>query len=672
MQFYYKFADYNSQNMRLLSLLFSKNSSLPRWFVFLFDLGICAVAYFFTILFRQAFSDTNDAIFWGMASLPAVLVIKGIFILYYKLHSGVLRHTSIHDGLNVFYAMALSGASMLLLDTLAKYLSDSETHFIPISVILLDFIISLIALTSFRLMVRLLYVRSLRSSVTTKDQYFAVYGAGEAGLVTKRKLEEESRQSIKVVAFFDDSPNKQHKYVQGVKIYNGLTEFEEIVKKLNVNTLVIAIPSLSKVRKQDIIENCLNLNIQVRSVPPVDKWINGELSFNQIKHARIEDLIDRDIIELDINGIAMQLNNKIVMVTGAGGSIGSEMVNQIAAFKPKKLICVDKSEIRLYELESGLAKNKKNELNTFIEIVIGDITNKNRMQHIFEKYKPEIVFHAAAYKHVPLMEDNPTEAVYTNVYGTKIIADLSICHGVKKFVMVSTDKAVNPTNVMGASKRIAEIYVQSLNNHLKSRETDNTKFITTRFGNVLGSSGSVIPRFRKQIEEGGPITVTHPDITRYFMTITEACQLVLEAGHMGKGGEIFIFDMGKPVKIVDLAKKMVKLSGLTLGKDIQLVFSGLRPGEKISEELLNDKENTLPTHHNKIMIGKVIPYEFNIVKSLIDELIDLCSTQDDMKVVGLMKKIVPEFKSKNSIFESLDKNVQLPNSNELQQMLMED
>lgn len=655
--------------MKFLAYIFSRKASLPRWFVYIVDVGICAVAYLATIVLKFSFDFNSNALMWGLKSLPFVLIIKSVFIYYYKLYAGVLRHTSLHDGLNILYSMSLSGASMLMFNTVVLYFYPSILQYIPLPVVILDFIISIAMLTSFRLFVRLLYVRT-RKSLIENVENFAIYGAGEAGQITKKKLEEESSHKIKVVAFFDDHINKQGKYVQGVKIHNGLTDFEEVIKKYKIKHLVIAIPSLSKTRKHDIIENCLALNIRVSTVPPVDKWINGELSFNQIKHARIEDLIDREVIELDINGIATQLHNKVVMVTGAGGSIGSEIVNQITSFKPKKLVCLDKSEIKLYELESYLAKEKKVQLDTFIDIVIGDITNKERMSMIFNKYKPEIIYHAAAYKHVPLMEDNPSEAVYVNVNGTKVLADLAVEHKVEKFVMVSTDKAVNPTNVMGASKRIAEMYVQALNNFLKENNNQHTKFITTRFGNVLGSSGSVIPRFRKQIEEGGPITVTHPDITRYFMTIPEACQLVLEAGHMGNGGEIYIFDMGKPVKIVDLAKKMVKLSGLTLGKDIQLIFTGLRPGEKIYEELLNDKENTLPTHHQKIMIGKVIPNKYNEVNQKISELINLYKQQDDLKIVAKMKEIVPEFKSKNSIYESLDINVQLPNSNQLEEMLL--
>ena len=451
----------------------------------------------------------------------------------------------------------------------------------------------------------------------------------------------------------------KNKSLEGIRIFDFEKNLIELNSKYEIDNLIISGINLSKNRKQEIIDKCLNNNITVQSVPPVEKWINGELSFNQIKTVKIEDLIERDVIELDIDAIGQQLNGKVVMVTGAAGSIGSEIVNQLCKFKIKKIIAVDSSEESLYQLDSRISENLQNVNRKNIEIVVADITNLERMKGLFERFQPEMVYHAAAYKHVPLMENNPSEAIKTNVKGTMTIANLSVEFGVDKFVMVSTDKAVNPTNVMGASKRIAEIYVQSLSNSIKQNNTSKTKFITTRFGNVLGSSGSVIPRFRKQIEAGGPITVTHPEITRYFMTIPEACQLVLEAGYMGNGGEIYVFDMGKSVKIIDLAKKMIRLSGFTLGKDIQIVYTGLRPGEKIYEELLNDQENTVPTHHSKIMIGKVRNYDFNMVKNSIDELLELYNFQNQTAIVAKMKEIVPEFISKNSPFEHLDKKQEL-------------
>ncbi|MFY8109169.1 MAG: polysaccharide biosynthesis protein [Bacteroidia bacterium] len=655
--------------MKIFRILFSNSSKIPRWFIFLFDMGLCALAYILAIFARFSMDLNMEYLYPSLTVLPIYFLVKGVTMSYFRLNAFVIRHTSVQDGLRIFYAMVGASFILFFVDSIYNYLPSNKLHLFPLSILLIDFVLSTFFLASFRVFIKLMYIR-INSTTSKSIINYAIYGAGDAGITTKRKLEQESRRGIRVAAFFDDSIDKHRKILEGVSIYNGTSELEDIITRHNIEQVIIAIPSISKSRKQDIVERCLALNVNVRTVPPIEKWINGELSFNQIKNIKIEDLIERDVIELDKAKIGNQVNGKVVMVTGAGGSIGSEMVRQIIKFKPKKLLCVDKSEIKLYELDGELRESHKNELNTFVEILIGDITNEARMKMIFEKFKPQIIYHAAAYKHVPLMEENPSEAIWVNVKGTKTIADLAYQYNSDRFVMVSTDKAVNPTNVMGASKRIAEIYVQSLyHNALKNNV--KTKYITTRFGNVLGSSGSVIPRFRKQIEDGGPITVTHPDITRYFMTIPEACQLVLEAGNMGNGGEIYIFDMGKSTKIVDLARKMIKLSGLTLGKDIQIVFTGLRPGEKIYEELLNDEENTLPTHHSKIMIGKVRTYDFAEVESNTKELINLYQTQDMMKIVTKMKTIVPEFKSKNSIYESLDNDVRLPDSSDLEKMLLQ-
>jgi FlaA1/EpsC-like NDP-sugar epimerase len=644
--------------MKYLRLLFTISSNIPRWIIFLFDIGICAFAFILAVTLRYSFR-LSDVIFESIVtSLPLVLSVKAIFMMYFRLFSGIIRHTSIQDGTKIIKTTLFSSIGLFLISYFYKYFFISGNSYIPNSIIILDFIIATFFLGSFRILIKLLYIKTT-SLNNGKVVNYVIFGAGEEGIIAKRKLEQHRGSNIKVVAFFDDNISMKGKSIEGIRIFEFDKDLEYIIKKHDIDNLIISGINIGKNRKQEIVEKCLNNNINVQSVPPVEKWINGELSFNQIKTIKIEDLIEREIIELDIDAIGKQLNGKVVMVTGAAGSIGSEIVNQLCKFKIKKLIAVDASEESLYQLDVKISENINNNIKKNIEIIVADITNIARMKGLFERFQPEMIYHAAAYKHVPLMENNPSEAIKTNVKGTMILANLSAEFKVEKFVMVSTDKAVNPTNVMGASKRIAEIYVQSLSKCIKKNNTSETKFITTRFGNVLGSSGSVIPRFKKQIDVGGPITVTHPEITRYFMTIPEACQLVLEAGYMGNGGEIYIFDMGKSVKIIDLAKKMIRLSGLTLGKDIQIIYTGLRPGEKIYEELLNDQENTIPTHHSKIMIGKVRDYDFETVKNDIQSLLDLYNTQNQTAIVAKMKEIVPEFISQNSPYEHLDNKQEL-------------
>jgi FlaA1/EpsC-like NDP-sugar epimerase len=455
------------------------------------------------------------------------------------------------------------------------------------------------------------------------------------------------------------------KTIDGIRIFDAKNLVEYITQH-ELDEIIFASYTIPKERKSEIVEVCLENGIKVLNIPPPNVWTDGKLQTTQIKKLNIEDLLDRKSIEIDIEGIGKQLEGKRILITGAAGSIGSEIVRQLSKFDVGLIILCDQSESALHELYLELTETTKNKN---FHAFIGDVRDDKRMDHLFSTLKPHYVYHAGAYKHVPLMEDNPSEAIKTNVLGTKTIADKAVKYGVQKFVMISTDKAVNPTNVMGASKRIAEIYVQSLNNSLHHRNhifsnglsyinelevKPITKFITTRFGNVLGSNGSVIPRFKQQIEKGGPVTVTHPEITRYFMTIPEACRLVLEAGCMGEGGEIYVFDMGKSVKIVDLAKKMIQLAGMVPNQDIMIEYSGLRPGEKLFEELLNDNENTMPTHHEKIMIGKVREYAFDDIQLQIYALIDHARRSDDMQVVARMKELVKEYKSKNSIFEELD------------------
>jgi FlaA1/EpsC-like NDP-sugar epimerase len=622
--------------------IFEKNT--PRWIVFSLDLAICAFSLVLAFLLRFNFTFPPKEVEIFLQALPVVLAVRAVSFYISKTYQGIIRYTGSKDAQRIFIVVTAGSAFLALLSLVMSYVREERLFLLPYSILVIDYMTTVFVMITSRLAIKALYFE-LKNPNREKTSVI-IFGAGESGIITKRTLDRDAGTKYKVLAFIDDNPGKAGKKLEGSTIY-PFEKLEDLLKNNSVAHVIISIQDLNPKRKQDIVDLCLNYNTKVLNVPPVSTWINGELSFKQIKKVKIEDLLERDPIKLDEENIRRQISEKVILVTGAAGSIGSEMVRQIIRFNPRKLVLLDQAESPLYDMEMEL--NDKYRFQAF-EVVIGDIRNAERMENLFRTFRPQVVYHAAAYKHVPMMENNPSEAVLTNVLGTKVIADLSVSYNVEKFVMVSTDKAVNPTNVMGASKRVAEIYTQSLNNSSPA----STRFITTRFGNVLGSNGSVIPRFRQQIEKGGPVTITHPDITRYFMTIPEACQLVLEAGVMGKGGEVFIFDMGQSVKIVDLAKKMVKLSGLTLGKDIQIVYTGLRPGEKLYEELLNDHENTLPTHHSQIMIARVKEYDMETVSRHISELIALFDKQDNMAIVKKMKEIVPEFVSNNSVYETLD------------------
>ena len=621
------------------------NRRLPRWIVLQIDVFLCVVAVIGAFYLRFNFQIPADIWYEIPYSLVGLIFIKLFFFYIIKPYAGIIRYTSIEDAKKLFKALTLSFFVELVFDLILN--SSTQILITPRSVLVIDYVLSLLFLAAFRILAKIAYFEYRNQNV--KKTNVIIYGAGEAGMIVKRTLNQYSGGSYHVVAIVDDNLSRKGGIMDGVKIYNT-EDFEDLVVDKDVTDVIIAIQKLSPSRKSAFVEKCLALGIQVRSVPPVEKWINGELSLKQIKDVNIEELLGRTPINLDNKAVRRDLEGKIVLVTGAAGSIGSEIARQVLGFSPKLLILLDQNETALYDLELDISElpTKSN-----FETVIADVRNKDRMRRVFAAFKPEVVFHAAAYKHVPVMEENPSEAVLANIAGTRNVADMSVEFGVKKFVMVSTDKAVNPTSVMGASKRIAEIYAQALNKEMVAKGKP-TRFVTTRFGNVLGSNGSVIPRFKKQIAEGGPITITHPEITRYFMTIPEACQLVLEAGSMSIGGEIFLFDMGESVRIVDLAKKMIKLSGLTLGQDIQITFTGLRPGEKLYEELLNNQENTKPTHHSKIMIAQVREYDYKEITKNIDDLICLFETQDNYRIIGQMKMIVPEYVSNNSIYEELD------------------
>jgi FlaA1/EpsC-like NDP-sugar epimerase len=582
--------------------------------------------------------------------LMLMLLLKALAIVVTKSYKGIVKYTSIQDATRIFLAMTISTFAFVII---RRYMQSQHDVLIVArrSIIIMDYFICLVALTSLRIGYKLIY-RRINRIQHNNLQNIIIYGAGHTGMMAKRSIEADMTSRFKVIAFLDDNRQLAGKSAEGVPIYNFNKKFDYVTEKFLPKELIIAIPEIAGYKKKKVMEIGLQHNLVIKNVPPIDKWINGEFTFNQIKNVNVSDLLGREPMDLENKNIQNALKGKVVLVTGAAGSIGSEIAKQCTEYNPKYLMLLDQAETPLYELEYKI--NKPN-----IEMMIGDVANEGRMRQLFKAFKPDIIFHAAAYKHVPLMEDNPYEAVNTNVFGTRILANLAVEYNAEKFVFVSTDKAVNPTNIMGASKRIAEMYVQSLNNILDIKQDTHTKFITTRFGNVLGSNGSVIPRFKQQIEEGGPLTVTHPDITRYFMTIPEACQLVLEAGSMGNGGEIYIFDMGESVRIVDLAKKMIKLSGFQEGKDIEIVFTGLRPGEKLTEELLNQKEQTIGTHHPKIMVAKVRKSDYAEIEDVIEGMLRNRDKLTNRLIVTSMKQMIPEFISNNSIYEELDKKAQL-------------
>ena len=612
----------------------------PRWLVFLIDLLICLFSLSFAYYVRFEFTISASDIKALSFVVPLLLFIRATTFLVFRTYAGLIRYTSAKDAERIF--TVVTAGSVLIIISNIIYYNVNGLYILPNSIFVIDYFVTSIILIGSRLVVKAVYFNVTNSG--SEQENIIIYGAEQFASLVKSTLDRDAGTNFNVIAFIDPFSKNEGKKIEGISIYNT-DKLDYLMQKHRISKLIIAKKYFDPIKKNKLVEKCLNYDVKVLTVPDVNTWINGVLSLNQIKSIKIEDLLERAPIILDKKRIQTDIKGRVVLISGAAGSIGSELVRQIARFSPKKIILFDHAETPLYDIDLEL----KETFHFFdFEIVIGSITNDYRIRKIFEVFRPSIVFHAAAYKHVPLMENNPTEAIFNNVYGTKMIADLSVEFGVDKFVMISTDKAVNPTNIMGASKRIAEIYIQTLN------KNKSTRFITTRFGNVLGSNGSVIPRFKKQIEKGGPVTITHPEVTRFFMTIPEACQLVLEAGAMGEGGEIFIFDMGKSVKIIDLAKKMIKLSGLTLGRDIQLNFTGLRPGEKLYEELLNNKENTTSTHHPQIMIAKVREYNPDVVFNQIDKLLTILPIHNNFKLVGLMKEIVPEFESQNSIFEELD------------------
>ncbi|TNE97059.1 MAG: polysaccharide biosynthesis protein [Bacteroidetes bacterium] len=617
----------------------------PRWIIIIADLCLSLMALLVSYVIRFDLEANEELIRaeWAILSRSIGIYIGVKLVVFYlfKVHKGLIRHTSTEDFFRIFKANVISSALFVTLG-LIRYYEFDGFYLFPTSVLITEFIISTLFIVGSRFAIKLIYLESVKSKAA--DKHVLIYGAGISGLITKRTIEKDLSIGYNIVGFLDDNRKMKGNRLEGQTIYHT-DDLDKLMTEHTITDLIVAIQNPNEDHLNKVIEKALSKGVNVQKVPSVKSWINGEFSTKQLSKVKIEDLLGRKPIVLDEEMLSKELSGRIILVTGAAGSIGSGLVRQVAKYNPALIVLLDQAESPLYDLQNEIRTDFP-KLN--FELVIGDIRSEERMRNLFQTFKPEYVFHAAAYKHVPLMEENPSEAIHTNVKGTKNLVDLSNEFGVFKFVMVSTDKAVNPTNVMGASKRIAEIYAQSSNGKSK------TKFITTRFGNVLGSNGSVIPLFQRQLDAGGPITVTDERITRYFMTIPEACMLVLEAGTMGEGGEIFVFDMGESVKIIDLAKKMIKLSGLELGKDIEIKITGLRPGEKLYEELLAKEENTLPTHHPKILRAKVRAEGPDTIKE-IEELISMFEDQDNFAIVGKMKDIVPEFISNNSAFEKLDK-----------------
>ncbi len=624
-----------------------KNFSIvPKFVILLLDLGATVTALFIAILIQQ--NVALRAINWDhvVNSIFLILLINSLVFTTTKSYTGIVRYTGVQDAVRIAAAVAISSFIILVINTVA--LGYSTILSLTTLVITLYTVFTYLFLISYRVLVK--YLFAYAKNYKMKKKSVVIFGAGDTGVATQRVLENDGQSNIQIVAFIDDDKKKGNKNLNGAPIMT-FAAFKELANVQPIDELIIASYSLPTKRKNEIVDFCLDHDIKALSVPPYSKWAEGKFTSRQLQSIKIEDLLERDPIQINNNQIKSQIKGKRILVTGAAGSIGSEIVRQLIPYSPELIILCDQAETPLHTLELELIEN-----GTRANCVsyLADITNKSRMESLFEEFKPQYVYHAAAYKHVPMMELCPTEAVRNNVVGVKIIADLSVNYNVDRFVMISTDKAVNPTNVMGASKRMAEMYVQALS----KQDGIGTKFITTRFGNVLGSNGSVIIRFKEQIEKGGPVTVTHPNITRYFMTIPEACQLVLEAGSMGNGGEIFVFDMGQPVAIADLAKKMIRLYGLIPNIDINITYSGLRPGEKLYEELLNDEENTTQTYHDKILIAKVRDVSFDLVYQSTIELENILNTSnDEMQLVSKMKELVPEYISNNSIYEKLDASV---------------
>lgn len=634
---YPKLMDY----LRTKAMEIFHNYSIPRWIVFILDNSAVFFVFLFAYLLRFNFDISAFTV--DVAVLHALLTtgIYSLSSLLFRSYSGVIRHTTVEDILNVFFSTSFSFLLLFILSLVSRRIFPHDKLIIPLSILIIHYVAITVGLVFIRITIKIIY--NLMTDSPDRTKRVLIYGAGDMGVTVKSVIQSDVKGIFEIAGFMDDNKQLQGKKLDGFPVCSQNILRPGYIKKNRINALIFAIKDISPDKKSSVMAAALNLGMEVLEPPTVDTWLNDRFQINQIERVKLEDLLGREPIQLNMELIGRGLNRRTILVTGAAGSIGSEIVRQLARFSIRKLILVDQAETPMFNLGNELRSSFS---QCEIEMILADVTHKTKMERIFSDFHPEIVFHAAAYKHVPLMEENPHEAIRVNVSGTKIVAGLSMRYGVRKFVMISTDKAVNPTNVMGASKRLCEMLVQ----HYARQSGNMSQFIVTRFGNVLGSNGSVIPIFTRQIGNGGPVTVTHPEMTRYFMTIPEACQLVLEAGFMGKGGEIFVFDMGKPVRIADLARQMISLSGLVPDKDIKIVYTGLRPGEKLYEELLTDRELTRPTHHPKIKIARVEDPDKSDIMVRIEALLNNLYSLSKKDVVSYCANLVPEYKSTNKVY----------------------
>ena len=642
---------------KLCNWYFSKNA-LPYWCILLID---CALVYAsgLIIFYIQHGGLMLAQRFWPLTL--GLLLCLGVYIVsFFAFHTfkGVIRYSSFVDLHRVVYSTLAATVGVCLLHKIQVYAVLTNYILVPrIDSAFLIFVLSTCLLCGTRVVVKSLH-DTYRGNDTIKQVF--VYGSMEGGIALAKSIRAEVPARFKLCGFVSDKQNTSGMWLLGVKVYEDNDNLLNVIRDKHISVILVSPLMTEKFTKRtSLIDGLINTRVKIMMMPPAEEWDGkSAISYQQLREVEIEDLLPRDKIEVDMKAIGEMLCGKRILITGAAGSIGSEMSRQVAKFNPSELILVDQAETPMHDVRLYMARNHH---DLKVWTIVGSITNKGQMERIFSEHKPEYVFHAAAYKHVPMIEDNPVMAVQNNIYGTRVIADLAVKYGTRKFVMISTDKAINPTNVMGCSKRICEIYCQSLNQYLREQEAKNPslqggagvgcQFVTTRFGNVLGSNGSVIPIFKEQIRKGGPVTVTHKDIIRYFMLIPEACRLVLQAGTMGHGGEIYVFDMGKPVRIADLAKRMIDLSG---AKGIEIQYTGLRDGEKLFEEVLNDAERTKPTTHPKIMVAQVREYPYDLALRNEIDLHELSIHADDMAIVKKMKEIVPEYKSRHSKYEVLD------------------